>query len=130
MTKAEKLKIVLSHDVAEYIAKHSKRNFRIIEGALHRINAFAKLQGERITIDLAVRTFKDVLGEAPRRLTIETIQKTVADHFKLRVADLKSKKRQRAVALPRQIAMYLSRKLTNSSFPEIGDKFGGKDHTP
>ena len=69
------------------------------------------------------------MGEAPRRLTIETIQKTVADHFKLRVADLKSKKRQRAVALPRQIAMYLSRKLTNSSFPEIGDKFGGKDHT-
>jgi len=129
MTKAEKLKINLSHDVAEYIAKHAKRNVRILEGALHRINAFAKLQGERITIDLAVRTFKDVLGEAPKRLTIETIQKTVADHFKLRVADLKSKKRQRAVAFPRQIAMYLSRKLTNSSFPEIGDKFGGKDHT-
>jgi chromosomal replication initiator protein len=129
MTKAEKLRIALTEEVAEYIAKHAKRNVRILEGALHRINAFARLQGEPITLDLAVRTFKDVLGEAPKRLTIETIQKATAEHFKLRVADLKSKRRQRAFALPRQIAMYLCRKLTNASFPEIGDKFGGKDHT-
>lgn len=129
MSKAEKLGIRLTQDVAEYIAKHAKRNVRILEGALHRINAFAKLQGESITMDLAVKSFKDVLGEAPKRLTIEAVQKSVAEHFKLRVSDLKSKRRQRALAHPRQIAMYLARKLTKASFPEIGDKFGGKDHT-
>jgi chromosomal replication initiator protein len=129
LSKAEKLGIRMREDVAEYIAKHAKRNVRELEGALHRINAFSALQGEEITMDLAVRTFKDVLGEPPKRLTIEIVQKIVADHFKLRVTDLKSKRRQRALAHPRQIAMYLARKLTNSSFPEIGDKFGGKDHT-
>lgn len=128
-SKAEKLSIRLRHDVAEYIAKHAKKNVRELEGALHRLNAFAALQGEEISLELAMKTFKDVLGEPPKRMTIETIQKVVADHFKLRVADLKSKRRQRAFAHPRQIAMYLSRKLTNSSYPEIGDKFGGKDHT-
>ena len=128
-SKADKLKIRLRPDVAEYIAKHAKRNVRELEGALHRINAFAALQGEEITMDLAIRTFRDVLGEAPRRLTIEAVQKIVAEHFKVKIADLKSKRRQRAFALPRQIAMYLSRKLTNASYPDIGDKFGGKDHT-
>lgn len=128
-SKAESLSIRLKHDVAEYIAKHAKKNVRELEGALHRLNAFAALQGEEISLELAMKTFKDVLGEPPKRMTIETIQKVVADHFKLRVADLKSKRRQRAFAHPRQIAMYLSRKLTNSSYPEIGDKFGGKDHT-
>lgn len=128
-SKAEKLSIRLKHDVAEYIAKHAKKNVRELEGALHRLNAFAALQGEEISLELAMKTFKDVLGEPPKRMTIETIQKVVADHFKLRVADLKSKRRQRAFAHPRQIAMYLSRKLTNSSYPEIGEKFGGKDHT-
>lgn len=128
-SKAEKLGIRLGKDVAEYIAKHAKRNVRELEGALHRINAFAKLQGEDFSMDLAVRTFKDVLGEPPKRLTIETVQKIVADHFKLRVSDLKSKRRQRAFAHPRQIAMYLARKLTAASYPEIGEKFGGKDHT-
>jgi chromosomal replication initiator protein len=76
-----------------------------------------------------MRTFKDVLGEPPKRLSIETVQKIVADHFKLRVSDLKSKRRQQNIALPRQIAMYLSRKLTNASYPDIGERFGGKDHT-
>jgi chromosomal replication initiator protein len=128
-SKAEKLGIRLAKDVAEYIAKHAKRNVRELEGALHRINAFAKLQGEDINMDLAVKTFKDVLGEPPKRMTIETVQKIVADHFKLRIADLKSKRRQRAFAHPRQIAMFLARKLTSSSYPEIGEKFGGKDHT-
>ena len=99
-SKAEKLGIRLRDDVAEYIAKHAKRNVRELEGALHRINAFAALQGEEITMDLAIRTFRDVLGEPPKRLTIETVQKIVADHFKLRVADLKSKRRQRAFAHP------------------------------
>jgi chromosomal replication initiator protein len=129
LSKAEQLNIRMSADVAEYIAKQAKRNVRELEGALHRINAYSTLHGEPISLDLAARTFKDVLGEPPKRLTIETVQKTVADHFKLRVADLKSKRRQRAFAHPRQIAMYLARKLTNASFPEIGEKFGGKDHT-
>ena len=129
LSKADELGLRLGDEVAEYIAKHAKRNVRELEGALHRINAFAALQGEPITLDLAKRTFKDVLGEPPRRITIEAIQRTVAEHFKLRVSDLKSKRRQRAFAHPRQIAMFLSRKLTNASYPEIGDKFGGKDHT-
>jgi chromosomal replication initiator protein len=127
--KAEKLGIRLSKDVAEYIAKHAKRNVRELEGALHRINAYARLQGEEISLPLAAKTFKDVISEPSRHLTIETVQKVVADHFKLKVSDLKSKKRQRAFAYPRQIAMYLARKLIGASFPEIGEKFGGKDHT-
>jgi chromosomal replication initiator protein len=128
-SKAEALGIRLTQEVAEYIARHAKRNVRELEGALHRINAFAALQGEQITMDLALRTFRDVLGEPPKNMSIDTIQRVVADHFKIRVADLKSKKRNRSLALPRQIAMYLSRKLTQSSFPEIGEKFGNKDHT-
>jgi chromosomal replication initiator protein len=127
--KADKLGIRLTDDVAEYIAKHAKRNVRELEGALHRINAFARLQGEDISMSLAIRTFRDVLGEPPKRMTVEIVQKTVADHFKLKIADLKSKRRQRAFAHPRQVAMYLARKLTGSSYPEIGEKFGGKDHT-
>lgn len=129
LRKAEKLGTRLTEDVAEYIAKHAKRNVRELEGALHRIHAFASLQGEPISMDLAIKTFKDVLGEPPKRLTVEHVQKVVAEHFKLKVADLKSKKRQKAFAHPRQIAMYLSRKMTGASFPEIGDRFGGKDHT-
>lgn len=127
--KAETLGIRLSRDVAEYIAKHAKRNVRELEGALHRINAYAKLQGEEISLQLAAKTFKDVISEPSRHLTVETVLKVVADHFKLKVADLKSKKRQRAFAHPRQIAMYLARKLVGASYPEIGEKFGGKDHT-
>ncbi len=128
-SKAEKLGIRLRPEVAEYIAKHAKRNVRELEGALHRINAYGALQGEEITLDLAARTFRDVLGEAPKRMSIDTVQKAVAEHFQMKVADLKSKRRQRAIAMPRQIAMYLSRKLTNASYPDIGEKFGGKDHT-
>jgi len=128
-SKADKLKIRLGRDVAEYIAKHAKRNIRELEGALHRIHAFAALQGEDITMDLALRTFRDVMGEPSKKLSIETIQKVVAEHFKLRVIDLKSKHRQQAIALPRQVAMYLARKLTSASYPEIGERFGGKDHT-
>lgn len=127
--KAEQLSISLDPQVAEYIAKHAKRNIRELEGALHRIHAFSRLQGRNLSMDLAVETFKDVLGEPPKRLTVDHVLKTVADHFKLKVADLKSKKRQKAYAYPRQVAMYLARKMTGASFPEIGDRFGGKDHT-
>ena len=129
LSKAESLKISLPQEVAEYIASRIRRNIRDLEGALNRIKAFAELQGEKINLNLAMRTFKDVLGEPPKRLSIETIQKIVADHFKLRVADLKGKRRQQNIALPRQIAMFLSRKFTNASYPDIGERFGGKDHT-
>lgn len=129
LSKAESARIALPHEVAEYIASRVRRNIRDLEGALNRIKAFAELHGEPISLDLAMRTFKDVLGEPPKRLSIETVQKIVADHFKLRISDLKSKRRQQNIALPRQIAMYLSRKLTNASYPDIGERFGGKDHT-
>ena len=127
--KAAQRGTTIPDDVAEYIAKHAKKNVRELEGALGRIHAFAGLQGEPISMELAIRTFKDVLGEPPKRMTVEHVLKTVADHFKLKPADLKSKRRQRAFSHPRQIAMYLARKITQASYPEIGEKFGGKDHT-
>ena len=127
--KAEQLGVNLDSEVAEYIAKHAKRNIRELEGALHRVHAFSKLHARTLSLSLALETFKDVLGEPPKRLTVEHVQKAVADHFKLKVADLKSKRRQKAFAYPRQVAMYLARKMTGASFPEIGERFGGKDHT-
>lgn len=129
LSKAEKLGIKLSHEVAFYIANHAKKNVRELEGALHRITAFAALQGRPINLDLAHEIFHNILSQSPKMLTIETIQKAVADHYKLKLSDLKSHNRQRNLTLPRQIAMYLSRELTNASFPELGERFGGKDHT-
>ena len=129
MNKAETLRVHLSREVAEYIATHAKRNVRELEGALHRIAAFAALQGRPLDKAIAMETFHSMIGEAPSQLEIESVQKAVADHFKLRVSDLKSKKRQRILTLPRQIAMYLARKHTQASYPDIGAKFGGKDHT-
>lgn len=127
--KAEQLGINLDKDVAEYISNHAKKNVRELEGALNRIHAFSTLTGRKIDRALALETFQNVLGEPPKRITIETIQKTVADHFKLKISDLKSKRRHRTFTYPRQIAMYLSKEVTKSSFPQIGEAFGGKDHT-
>lgn len=130
MNKAEKQGVALSQQVAEYIAHHAKGNVRVLEGALRRVVAFAALQGTSVNIELASQILQDVLGDSnTKNITIESIQKIVAEHFKVRVSDLKSKKRQRAFSVPRQIAMYLSRSRTPSSFPEIGASFGGKDHT-
>ena len=129
MNKAEKQGVHLTAEAAQYIANHAKGSVRVLEGALRRVSAFAALQGRPLDISLATEVLQNVLGERKQQLTIDAIQKTVADHFKLRVSDLKSKKRQRAFSVPRQIAMYLARIRTNSSFPEIGVKFGGKDHT-
>jgi chromosomal replication initiator protein len=129
MSKAEQLKIPLTHEVANYIALLAKKNVRELEGALRRIQAFASFHGKQLDLAAAQETFQNVLGEPPKTLTIETIQKLVADQCKIKPSDLKSKKRHRAVSLPRQVAMYLSRTKTSSSFPEIGAKFGGKDHT-
>ena len=129
LSKAEKLGIKVSSDVAFYIANHAKKNVRELEGALHRITAFAALQGRPINIELAQEIFHNVLSQSPKLLTVETIQKAVADHYKLKLSEIKSHNRQRNLTLPRQIAMYLSRELTNASFPELGERFGGKDHT-
>lgn len=129
MNKAEKQGIRLSGEVAEYIAYQAKGSVRVLEGALRRVAAFSTLQGRPLDITLASELLQKTIGESPRRITVDVIQKSVADHFKLKIADLKSKKRQRAYSVPRQIAMYLARSRTSLSFPEIGEKFGGKDHT-
>lgn len=128
--KAQALGVKLSPEVAEYIGKHTKKSVRDLEGNLQRLYAFSQFQGEPMTLELAQKAFKDIFFmEAPKTLTVDDIQKIVADHFKIKIADLKSKKKHTAVAHPRQIAMFLSRKLTSSSLPELGLRFGGKDHT-
>ena len=129
LTKAEKLGVHLKKDVAEYIATHAKKNIRELEGSLHRVAAFAALHGRTLDKKLAIEIFESMLVENTKTTDIELVQRIVADHFGLKVSDLKSKKRQRALTTPRQIAMYLSRKKTHSSYPEIGERFGGKDHT-
>jgi len=127
--KAAALGTQLVPEVADFIADGARRNVRELEGALHRINAFATLQGRQITLELAVDIFQDFLTEPVRKLSTEVIQKTVAEHFQLKIHDLKSKKRTKSISGPRQIAMYLIRQLTSASFPDIGEKFGGKDHS-
>ena len=129
INKAEQLGIRLSTEVAEYIAKHAKKNVRELEGALHRLTAFAALHGRPVNMSLAVETFQNMGADSPKRLEINTVQKIAAEHFSLRLVDLKSKKRQHSLTLPRQIAMYLARSFTNASYPDIGLQFGGKDHT-
>jgi chromosomal replication initiator protein len=128
--KAAKLGVKLTPQVAEYLGKHTKRSVRDLEGNLQRLYAFAQFQGEPMSLELAQKAFKDIFFvEAPKTLGVDEIQKVVADHFKIKVADIKSKKKHLAVSHPRQIAMFLSRKLTASSLPELGLRFGGKDHT-
>ena len=130
MKKAAALGIKLESDVAEYIARHKKKDIRELEGAVLRLRAFSEFDNVPITLSLAKSIFQDFfVAEAPKKLSVEDIQKTVADHFKIKVSDLKSKKKHTAIAHPRQIAMFLARKLTPSSLPELGQKFGGKDHT-
>jgi chromosomal replication initiator protein len=128
--KADALGIKLDHDVAEYIARHKKKDIRELEGAVLRLRAFSEFDDVPITLSLAQSIFQDFfVAEAPKKLSVEDIQKTVAEHFKIKIADLKSKKKHAAIAHPRQIAMFLARKLTPASLPELGQKFGGKDHT-
>lgn len=130
MNKAEKQGILLKTEVAEYIATHAKGNIRVLEGALRRVIAFAALQGRPINTQLASEILQDILvDKQDSSISVESIQKIVAEHFKLKVQDLKSKKRHRALSVPRQIAMYLARVRTQSSYPDIGGIFGGKDHT-
>lgn len=127
--KAELNKIELPDDVALLIGSSSASNIREIEGMLIRIGAYASLTKNKINLAMAKDILKDIIVDKSKEISIDSIQKLVADHFKLKVADLKSEKRYKNFIIPRQIAIYLSRELTKASFPEIGEKFGGKDHS-
>lgn len=129
MSKAERVKIELPHEVAFFIAKKIRSNVRELEGALKRVIANAQFTGNAITVDFVREALKDLLALQERLVTIENIQKTVAEYYKIRVSDLMSKRRSRSVARPRQMAMSLAKELTNHSLPEIGNAFGGRDHT-
>lgn len=128
--KAEKEVISVPDEVTSFIAEKIRSNIRELEGALIRVVAYALLVGQEVTLELAQEVLREALAAGNRRrITIDLIQKKVAERFDVRLQDMKVKKRTRAIAYPRQIAMYLSRELTNSSLPEIGEAFGGKDHT-
>jgi chromosomal replication initiator protein len=127
--KSESEDIALPGDVALFLATHIKSNIRELEGALIRIVAVRSLTGEAITIDMARRVLRDTIQETRRLITVDEVLKTVAERFHMKISEIKSKKRSKNLVFPRQIAMYLSRELTELSFPEIGRNFGGKDHS-
>lgn len=127
--KAEIEGVALDDEVAFYIAKHLRSNVRELEGALKKVLAYASFHGRKIDLELAKEALKDLIGAVNRQITVENIQKTVADYFKIKVADLFSKKRSRQIARPRQVAMWLAKNLTSQSYPSIGEAFGGRDHT-
>ena len=129
MSKAVQAQIVLPHEAAFFIAKHIRSNVRELEGALLRVNANAQFTGRPVTLELCREALHDVISLHDKLVTIDNIQKTVAEYYKLRVADLNSPSRNRSIARPRQLAMALAKELTNHSLPEIGNAFGGRDHT-
>jgi chromosomal replication initiator protein len=129
MNKAQLSGVDLSNDVAFFIAKRLRSNIRELEGALRRVIANAQFTGSAITMEFAKEALRDLLALQDKLVTIENIQKTVAEYYKIRVADILSKRRNRSLARPRQLAMALCKELTNHSLPEIGDAFGGRDHT-
>jgi len=129
MTKARAAGVQLPEEVAFFIAKRIRSNVRELEGALRRVMANSRFTGRPITLEFTKEALKDLLSLQAKLVTIDNIQKTVADYYKVRMADLLSKRRSRSVARPRQVAMALAKELTNHSLPEIGDAFGGRDHT-
>ena len=129
LKKATQEGVVLSDDVAFFVAKHLRSNVRELEGALRKILAYSRFHDKEITIDVVKEALKDLLSVQNRQISVENIQKTVADFFNIKVADMYSKKRPANIARPRQIAMYLAKELTQKSLPEIGELFGGRDHT-
>lgn len=129
ISKAQAAGVVLPDEVAFFIAKRIRSNVRELEGALRRVIANARFTGQPITLDFAKEALKDLLTLQARLVTLENIQKMVADYYKVRVADLLSQRRNRSIARPRQVAMTLAKELTQHSLPEIGDAFGGRDHT-
>ena len=129
MSKAEQMKIVLPYEVAFFVAKRIRSNVRELEGALKRIVANANFTGHAITIEFVKESLKDLLYLQDKLVTIDNIIKTVAEYYKVKVAELLSNKRNRSIARPRQMAMFMAKELTNHSLPEIGDAFGGRDHS-
>jgi chromosomal replication initiator protein len=129
LKKANQEGASFSDDVAFFVAKHLRSNVRELEGALRKILAYSRFHGKDITIEVVKDALKDLLSVQNRQISVENIQKTVADFFNIKVADMYSKKRPANIARPRQIAMYLAKELTQKSLPEIGDLFGGRDHT-
>ncbi len=129
MRKAELNNIELPENVAFFIAQHIRSNVRELEGALHRVIANARFTGQKINLNFAKQALRDLLAVQQRMVSIDNIQKTVASYFKIRLADMLGKSRSRSLARPRQIAMALAKELTRHSLPEIGEAFGGRDHT-
>ncbi len=129
LKKAEQDGKPLSDDVAFFVAKHSRSNVRELEGALRKLFAHASFHGKEVTIELAREALKDMLSAQRAQISVESIQKTVADFYKIKVADMYSQRRPSNIARPRQIAMYFAKELTQKSLPEIGELFGGRDHT-
>ena len=129
VSKAEESKIDLPHEVAFFIAKRIRSNVRELEGALKRVIANAQFTGKEITVEFVKEALRDLIAAQDKQVSIENIQKTVAEYYKIKVSDLLSKRRNRSIARPRQLAMSLAKELTNHSLPEIGEAFGGKDHT-
>jgi chromosomal replication initiator protein len=127
--KADQASVDLPNEVAFFIAKRMRSNIRELEGALRRVIANSHFTGHPITLDFAKEALRDLLALQDKLVTIDNIQKTVAEYYKIRVAELLSSRRSRSIARPRQVAMALSKELTNHSLPEIGDAFGGRDHT-
>ncbi len=129
MKKAINEGIPMSEDVAFFVAKHLRSNVRELEGALRKILAFVRFHGREVTIEVARTALKDLLSIQNRQISVENIQKAVADFYSIKVADMYSKKRPANIARPRQIAMFMAKELTQKSLPEIGELFGGRDHT-
>jgi len=129
LKKAEADRVTLAEDVAFFIANHIQSNVRELEGGLKRVLAYAKFANAKVSLDLAREALKDLLAVQVRQVSIDNIQRIVADYYKIKVSDMYSKKRSRTVARPRQMAMALAKELTQLSLPDIGDAFGGRDHT-
>lgn len=129
LSKAQQMKLNLPDEAAFFIAKRIRSNVRELEGALKRVHANAKFTGKQIDVAFAKESLKDLIALQDKQVTIDNIQKTVAEYYKIRLADLLGQSRSRSVARPRQVAMALSKELTNHSLPEIGGAFGGRDHT-
>jgi len=129
LKKAEVEAVVVSEEIAFFIAKHIRSNVRELEGALKKVLAFARFSGRELSLELAKEALRDILNLNSRQVSVEGIQKTVAEYFKIKMSDMHSKKRSRNVARPRQVAMALAKDLTQMSLPEIGEAFGNRDHT-
>ena len=129
MKKAEQSRVQLSHDCAFFIAQRIRSNVRELEGALKRVIAHSHFTNEAITVELIRESLKDLLALQDKLVSIDNIQRTVAEYYKIKISDILSKRRSRSVARPRQVAMALAKEITNHSLPEIGDAFGGRDHT-